>query len=109
MKMELTESLHLILFRQRGGEFSLIDFPLPNPLKVVNGKLGFIQLIFSFGTNFNLISLVGLSSTETVDCDGLKVFLIPWRNVKLVKPKHSEVQYAVPLNPILLYLMKLLK
>ena len=59
MKMELTESLHLILFRQRGGEFSLIDFPLP-PLKVVNGKLGFIQLIFSFGTNFNLISPVGL-------------------------------------------------
>ena len=74
MKMELTESLHLILFRQRGGEFSLIDFPLPNPLKVVNGKLGFIQLIFSLGTNFNLISLVGLSSTELLIVRGKKYF-----------------------------------
>ena len=63
-----------IVPRQRGGEFSLIDFPLPNPLKVVNGKLGFIQLIFSFGTNFNLISPVDVSDAGTLDCQGLKYF-----------------------------------
>ena len=71
MKMKLTEPLHLILFRQRGGEFSLIDsLPLSSPLQVVNGKLGFIQLIFSFGTNFNLISPVDVSDAGTVDCQG---------------------------------------
>ena len=62
MKMKLTEPLHLILFRQRGGEFSLTDSRLSNPLQVVNGKLGSIQLIFSFWPNFNRISLVAVSN-----------------------------------------------